>query len=128
MVMSISLGTKEAESTWKLLRSNWLIALVNRITLAITIIGIAVLLFRYQTLPPKIPLWYSQPWGNDQLAHPLWIFILPLGSIMLYVINAAVAIYFLSEYLVFAQIAFLTSLVVSVLSFIALVKILFLVT
>lgn len=34
-------------------------------------------LWRYPHLPPQIPLLYSMPWGEDQLADYWFIFILP---------------------------------------------------
>lgn len=126
--MSVSLHTKEAADTWKQLKSNWLITLTNRIVAVVTVLAFALFLIRYHTLPPQVPIWYSQPWGADQLAHPLWLLILPLGSAILYIVNTTIAIYVLSEYLIFVQVTFLTSMVVSLLSFVSLVKILFLVT
>ena len=28
-------------------------------------------------MPPQIPLWYSQPWGEGQLAEPKYLLLLP---------------------------------------------------
>lgn len=33
--------------------------------------------WRFTHLPPQIPLFYSQPWGEDQLVDYWFIFILP---------------------------------------------------
>lgn len=87
-----------------------------------------MIVLRWQYLPPLVPLWYALPWGNEQLAAPYWLIILPLGSALIFTANAALSIYFFSEYLIFTQLAFLTSFLVSLLSFITLIKIITLVT
>lgn len=32
----------------------------------------------WREIPPEIPLYYSKPWGQEQLASPVWL-MLPLG-------------------------------------------------
>ncbi len=110
------------------LKKNWFISLVHKFILVLFILSIGLLLWRWRVLPPMVPLWYSRPWGADQLASPYWLFILPVASLILYGINFLVGIYVTGEYLIFTQMLFLSSLVVSLLSFVALMKILFLVT
>ncbi len=34
-------------------------------------------IWRFSKLPPQIPLFYSRPWGEDQLVDYWFIFILP---------------------------------------------------
>lgn len=119
---------KKLSSGWKLLSQNWLVSIVNKFVLAIFILSLIVIIWRFRLLPPQVPLWYDKPWGNDQLANPLWLFVLPFGSIIIYLANIILSIYFTSELLIFTQTLFLTSLTVSLLSFITLVKIIFLVT
>lgn len=110
------------------LKKNWFIALVHKFVLILFVLSMGVLLWRFQMLPPLVPLWYSRPWGADQLASPYWLLTLPLASIILYGINIFVGMYITMEYLIFTQMLFLSSLVVSILSFVALIKILFMVT
>lgn len=119
---------KNLNSGWKLISKNWLISLVNKFVLVIFILSLAVIIWRFRLLPPQVPLWYDKPWGNDQLASPLWLFVLPLGSIAIYFANIIISIYFAADLLIFTQTLALTSLTVSLLSFITLVKIIFLVT
>jgi hypothetical protein len=38
----------------------------------------AAFLWKYSTLPPQIPLFYSQPWGEDQLVDYWLIVLLPI--------------------------------------------------
>ena len=108
--------------------ANWIIALVNRMILIFFIASLAILLVKWKTLPPEVPIFYSRPWGADQLGNPLWLFLLPLGSLIWYAVNVVIATSITREYLIFTQTLALTSLVVSVLSFITLCNILFLVS
>lgn len=34
-------------------------------------------------LPPLVPLWYSRPWGEDQLARPVWLWVIPAIVVVL---------------------------------------------
>jgi hypothetical protein len=126
--MNIKPSAIETNIYWNTIKKNWLIQLVNKFVLFITLCSLAAIVLRWGKLPPVIPLWYSRPWGIDQLAQPIWIFILPLGSVLLYFINLGLSVYVTAEYLIFTQVLFLTSLLASLLSFITLMKILFLVT
>lgn len=85
------------------------------------------ILLSWSSIPPSVPIWHSRPWGNDQLGHPAWLLVFPLGSILVFAINTRVATTVLSEHPVFIRILFLTSFLVSVLSFVAIVNTLFLV-
>ena len=117
-----------AQSVWRTLSTNWVISLSHKFVLICFVLSMGILLWRWRLLPPMVPLWYSRPWGADQLTAPYWLFLLPAASMFLYIVNVLVSIYFTAEYLIFTQMLFLSSLIVSLLSFIALVKIVFLVT
>lgn len=111
-----------------ILKSNWLISLSHKCIVGLFVVSIILLAWKWRSLPPMVPLWYSRPWGADQLAAPYWLLVLPLSSILLYGVNVAISTYVTAEYLIFTQMLFLSSLIVSLLSFFALIKILFLVT
>ena len=51
------------------------------------LIMLGVLLFRFNLLPPQIPLFYSKPPGEDQLADTWNILLLPVLMNFLYVLN-----------------------------------------
>lgn len=127
-IKKVSSLTKQLTTTWKDISKNWLIALVNKFVLIIFMLSLAVIIWRFKALPPQVPLWYDKPWGMDQLAGPLWLFILPAGSLVVYFINILLSVYFSADLLIFSQTLSLASLTVSLLSFITLVKIIFLVT
>lgn len=113
---------------WTQTKNNWLILFTSRVIIVLTIASIVSIIALWGKLPPLVPLWYSRPWGVDQLAFPIWLFILPVGSLTMYLINMGLAVFFTGEYLVFTQMTYLGSMLVSFLSFISLIKILFLVT
>lgn len=55
--------------------------------IASNIVMIGVLLLRFNHLPPQIPLFFSKPWGEDQLVDSWMIFLLPLLLNILYFAN-----------------------------------------
>jgi hypothetical protein len=126
--MRLSFSDPESTRAWEDIKTNWLIRNTGRIVLSISVGSLSAIAFLYTQLPPLVPLWYSRPWGTDQLAHPLWLLIFPAGSICIFLINRMITKYFAAQYLIFSQILFLTSLVSSVLSLLALTKILLLIT
>lgn len=128
IVKTLSGESAKVKTAWNAVKTNWFISLVHKFILILFILSMGLLLWRWHMLPPMVPLWYSRPWGADQLTSPYWLLILPLASLLLYGINFLVSMYVMAEYLIFTQMLFLSSLVVSLLSFVALMKILFLVT
>jgi hypothetical protein len=53
------------------------------------IVMIAAVLLNFNHLPPQIPLLYSKPWGEDQLADVWMIIVLPFFLNGLYFLNNA---------------------------------------
>src|SRR3990167_6969396 len=48
---------------------------------------LSVFIFRFQTLPPQVRLFYSKPPGEDQLSDVWFILILPLIMNLLFFLN-----------------------------------------
>lgn len=46
--------------------------------IASNLLMILMFLLKFNHLPPQIPLFYSKPWGEDQLVEYWIIFILPV--------------------------------------------------
>ncbi len=113
---------------WRIIRTNWIISLSTRVVLVSGLLALFFLAWKYRGLPPQVPLWYSRPWGAEQFAHPLWLALLPAGSILWLLVNLVIAAYVARGLLIFVQLLFAAAGVVSILSFIALVKILYLIT
>ena len=120
--------TKQVATGWQALSTHWVVQIANGGTLVFVGVSIVAILMTWRGLPPQVPLWYSQPWGEEQLANPGWLFVLPASSIAWYATNVIFAVYMTMEYRVFAQLLFLSSLVVSFVSFLTLMHILTLVT
>ena len=45
------------------------------------IVQVLIIALSWKLLPPQIPLFYSQPWGEEQLTTPVGILILPVLSL-----------------------------------------------
>lgn len=113
--------------TRKELSGNWIVQTVDKFTFLLIGCSIALVVWQWNNLPPQIPIWYSRPWGDDQLAHPAWLLVLPVSSILWYAINFFFVAKLILPYRIFIQILYVSSLTVTVLSFISLVKIIFIV-
>lgn len=128
IVTSFSFHLRYIRTTVRSLSSNWIVSMANKFVFFFVILSCALIAWRSNRLPPSVPLWYSRPWGEDQLASPYWLFLLPAGVVFWYAVNVLLATYYVEQYRIFAQLLFLTSLLVSFLSFVTLAKILFVVT
>jgi hypothetical protein len=61
----------------------------------------AAFLLRLNTLPPQIPLLYSQPWGEDQLVDFWLIALLPILLHLFFFLNIFVYTkFFFPDYLI----------------------------
>jgi len=58
---------------------------------------VAVLLFAWKRLPPEVPLFYSRPWGESQLAEKEWLWVLPGVGVGVLVLNLKIASLFFKE-------------------------------
>lgn len=92
------------------------------------IISCAAIIFTWQLLPPAVPLWYSRPWGEEQLAHPGWLFLLPFSGFCIYLINAGATTTMTQNHPTFTKVLQLTSILVNVMILVTLINILFIVT
>lgn len=112
---------------WDTIKKNWILTLVPKFVLSLLFISILTTVLEWNKLPPLIPLWFSRPWGIDQLAPRTYIFILPVGAFIIFLLNTFLGIFFTAEYLIFTQALYLTSLLISILAFVSVIKILFLI-
>lgn len=107
---------------------NWVLSTSKKLVLSSIVVSVLLLLWRMPTLPPLVPLWYGKPWGADRLAHPLWLVLLPAGSLIILIINTTLSRILTRDMLIFTQILAATALIVAILSLVTLTKILFLVS
>lgn len=128
MFTRIKIYTSIAREKFAELNKNWLIGTTFKFTLLFIVLSIAILIIKWRDLPPLVPLWYAKPWGQDRLASSWFLFALPMGAFIWLTINSILAMYILQEYFIFSQLLYLVSGIVSLLSLITLVKIIFLTT
>lgn len=57
-----------------------------RFAVATSAISIAILILSWSRLPPEVPLLYNNPWGQEQLVAPIWLWILPIVSFFINII------------------------------------------
>ena len=57
------------------------------ITVLFIMVSAGIVAFSLSRLPPQIPLWYSLPWGEGQLAPKIALFVLPAISLVFLIFN-----------------------------------------
>jgi len=101
---------------------------IFRWNLFFIVIQVAVLVWKFTSLPPQVPLYYSLPWGESQLASASALLILPTISIVLLFINHLFAISLTKTSQLLSRFLLTISLIVSLFSLITLLKIISLIT
>lgn len=115
-------------TTIRKFHENWLVAISGRLTLLTNAVAFAIIGIYYRDLPQKVPLLYSMPWGEDRLAPPAALFLIPIGCLFWHAINIMMSSYMPHRYLIFVQMLFMTSLIFSILSLISIANIISLMT
>lgn len=62
---------------------------MEKISLVLLALQVLVILISWQALPPEVPLFYSRPWGKEQLIRPIGLFLIPCLSFIVFLINFA---------------------------------------
>lgn len=78
-------------------------------------------------LPPQVPLWYSKPWGEMQLATPAWLLVIPTMGAMCGITLAWLSNRGLKNDQVLAIIFLTTSLVIQTMLMLGMLRIVLLV-
>jgi hypothetical protein len=94
-------------------------SLFFRWTLFFVLVQFGMILMKFSSLPPQIPLYYSQPWGEVQLASASSIIILPVASVLVLIINNILAVFFLNSVQLLSRLLIVGSLAFSFFSTIA---------
>lgn len=95
---------------------------VFRWNLIIAILQFAFVWYKYTDLPPEIPLFYSRPWGAEQLASSSSAFLLPVITIIVMILNNFLAVFLLRSNSLLSRLLVITSLLFSVLSLVAILR------
>lgn len=100
---------------------------VFKYSLFLISLSIIFIVFKFKTLPPEVPLFYSLPWGEKQLAPKFFLFLLPLSSVITLLVNIFFAKKAKEELLV-AKLLIIGAFLFSLLAIITLFKIISLVS
>ncbi len=88
------------------------------------LMGLFVLVFS-QRLPAKVPLFYSLPWGENQLVDREQLLILPATIILITLFNLIVSWQLHTSQIFFKKILNLTSVLISIILTITFIKIVY---
>ncbi|MGI6278240.1 MAG: hypothetical protein ACOYJ8_00245 [Patescibacteria group bacterium] len=92
------------------------------ISLGLIFLMVGLFFVVYNKLPPQVPLFYSRPWGEAQLASPWLLLVLPALSFFISLLNFILSgLFFDRPFLV--QVLMWASVVFSFLSFFTLFRI-----
>lgn len=78
------------------------------------------------SLPPEIPLFYSRPWGESQLAPAVSIWLLPLTLLATGSLNLYLAARFFEEFPFIARVLIWSNVLIAFLTTVSIVKIIIL--
>lgn len=84
---------------------------------------ILLIVISWRFLPPQIPLFYSRPWGEEQLTTPPRLFILPIFSIFIYLANNTLLSFLSKEEKLISQILLFTVVLFNFLGLVTLIQI-----
>lgn len=99
-----------------------------RWNLIVICLQIVFLFLKFNDLPQQVPLYYSLPWGEDQLASATSLFLLPTFSIVVFLLNSLLANFFFKTITLFSRLLIIFSFSFSLFSLIALTRIILLIS
>jgi hypothetical protein len=68
-------------------QQNKMIRTAQRLFWLVLFLTFLLLILKFRFLPPQVPIFYSLPWGEEQLGNPTYLFILPLLAFLLGLVN-----------------------------------------
>jgi len=101
----------------------------QRLNIFLILFSFILIAIKWGDLPNRVPIFYSRPWGEDQLAKKGYLLILPFLSSTFLVLNLFLSNFFAKRKLeFFTQTAAIVSVAVAFFALISLWKIIFLIT
>jgi len=94
-----------------------------RYALYLLIVQFVLILWFYNRLPPEIPLFFSQDWGQAWITSSSSIFLLPLFSFIIMLINYFLALYFFTRKILLSQLLVIFSFIFSIFSTLSVLEI-----
>ena len=89
---------------------------------------ILIFLLKLPTMPPQVPLFYSQLWGESQLVDSWMIFLLPIFMNILFFLNQNIFNKFYSENIFIKNIFYYLNLFLIICFTLIFIKIIFIVS
>lgn len=105
-----------------------IIRTATQINLVFLIAQVLIIVSIWRFLPPEIPLFYSRPWGSDQLVDYPAIITLPAVCLIVFFTNTVIARLAIKEETLIKKMLSLASLIFTLLILISLIQIIRLVT
>ena len=120
---------REQLEDWSVLARNDRILLWGIILwLGSQLLSLVCIALFFPKLPTEIPLYYSRPWGSQQLAGKIFIFLLPAGVVVFGTVNQLLAIISYKKEKIVSYIFSIATIFVSILSTLAILNIIHLLT
>ncbi len=60
---------------------------IFQLAMVVWLVEVLLIIIVWTFLPPQVPLFYTRPWGEEQLVHPANLFILPGLGLLVFLIN-----------------------------------------
>lgn len=103
--------------------NNKLLILINFLPFLTALVLGVIILFFPRFLPNKLPLFYSLPWGENQLANPQQFFIIPAIIVLIGLINLSLSWQLHQTQTFFKRILLISTLISTIILTISFVKI-----
>lgn len=95
--------------------------MVSPLVLSLLLCLIIILLFKY--LPPKLPLFYSLSWGDQQLATHQQFLIIPASLALIALLNFSISLQLHASQIFFKKILLISPIIMSLILVITFIKI-----
>jgi len=96
---------------------------VLQLAITIWLVEVLLIIIAWSFLPPQLPLFYSRPWGEEQLVHPANLLILPGLGLLVFFANLLILSFVPKDEKLINQILIIILLVFNFLSLITLIQI-----
>lgn len=110
-------------NTWRQLYQHWLVKISFYVFLLCFFTQLIYIFLHWGKVPPQVPLWFSRAWGENRLAHPIYLFLLPTVNLLVYLVNLIISAYLNREYLILIYLLFISSFFVSIVSLLVVINV-----
>lgn len=92
------------------------------LSIAVILISLLFIILYYSSLPPLIPLFNQMPWGEDRITQVNFIFSIPAIASLIFVINLIFTKLIYKKTPLISRLFSMTSLLISVLSLLFIIR------